>query len=283
MFYGTMLGLRLNLKESPARLRVSLANLAAVELKSSHEVFERGHGLTKSAWLARIGLVTGSMLHQEQNYRCCELCKAKVTAGYVVPAADKVATAKVFCGGLASASVQTAVETIASKIANRHISDELYGWRDAGENGLGSGPAARAPGYRVKHKPVRKRDAAYDQANPLMARTAVKKAAEAEEKAAREAAKLEVEKIRLTLSKAKDAAARTARMMQRRGSTEGVGHDTPKVPTLPPEPINMGIRDIIHAAVKAQDMHIRDAHLFRVFHPGSHCSAPQSMGGRQGE
>ena len=45
MFYRAMLGPRLNRTQSPAMLRASLANIAAIELKSCHEVFERGHGL----------------------------------------------------------------------------------------------------------------------------------------------------------------------------------------------------------------------------------------------
>ncbi len=102
MLYGAMLGERLNLVKSPATLRASLVNLTAIELKSSHEVFERGHGLIKAAWLARLGLVTGSMLNQGQNYGCCRRCNAKVTAGVIVPAADNLAAAKTFRGGLAS-------------------------------------------------------------------------------------------------------------------------------------------------------------------------------------
>ncbi len=44
--------------------------------------------------------------------------------------------------------------------------------------------------------------------------------------------------------------------MQRRGSIEGAGHDMPQAPMLPPEPINMGIKNFIRATVKVRDMYI---------------------------
>ncbi len=54
--------------------------------------------------------------------------------------------------------------------------------KDANENGLRSGSAARSPGYRAKQNPARKRDAANVKANYLFARVAVEEAAAAERK-----------------------------------------------------------------------------------------------------
>jgi hypothetical protein len=152
--------------------------------------------------------------------------------------------------------VRGAVDKIAADIAARHASDELFGWKDAGENGPRSGPSARAPGYHPKRKPrASKQGKATTKLSPLAAKHAAAKAAEEEAIAVREAATLEAEKTRIMEGRAAAAAARAARV-HRRGSTEGETRNMGKAPTPAPTAINMTIKGKILAAVRARDVHL---------------------------
>ena len=110
-------------------------------------------------------------------------------------------------------------------------------------------------GSKTGMKPTKQTSMKPTKQTSMNASVGKKKAAAVEEKAAWEAALLDITKTRLMMSRATEAAIRTSRM-DRRGSIGGARHDMPQELMLPSEPINTGIKGIIRAAVRTRDMYI---------------------------